>query len=27
VTILEDGTVQTDLRRYGVPYVAAPSEE
>ena len=27
VTILEGGTVQTDLRRYGVPYVAAPSEE
>lgn len=27
VTILEDGTVQTDLQRYGVRYMAAPSEQ
>ena len=27
VTILEDGTVQTDLQRYGVRYIATPSEQ
>jgi len=27
VTILEDSTVQTDLQRYGVRYMASPSEQ